>query len=106
MPVMEGQGDAVQGVRRRRRLPAVASTPSDQMAEIVAFVKAAAPTFGAIPTWRTSPRPAASRSSGACSSELDVPVLPRTIKHGTADRRSPQRCSTPCRVVQASEPRT
>ena len=83
-----GQGAAVQGVRRRRR---VADVPRDQGPRS----RSSPPSrrsrpVSAASTSRTSPRRAASRSSGGCSASLDIPVFhdDSTAPRSSHSRRS------------------
>ena len=76
-----GQGDAVQGVRRRRRLadlPRDEGRRRDRRRRAPRSRRASAGS-----TSRTSPRRAASRSSAACARSLDIPVF-HDDQHGTA----------------------
>ena len=76
-----GQGDAVQGVRRRRRVPALPRHEGRRRDRRVR--QGGRARRSAASTSRTSRRRAASRSSGGCSDELDIPVF-HDDQHGTA----------------------
>ena len=94
-----GQGAAVQGVRRRRRVPAV---PRDQGRRRDRRLREGGRARrSAASTSRTSPRRAASRSSGGCATSSTSRSSTTT---STAPRswRSP-RCSTRC-ASSASAP--
>ena len=100
MPVMEGKAMLFKEFAGVDAFPLCIDTKD--VDQIVAFVKAAAPTFGGI-NWRTSRRRAASRSSGACAPSL----ISRSFTTTSTARRSScsRRCSTPC-TSSRSEPRT
>ena len=75
-----GQGDAVQGVRRHRRLAAGLDTKDAD--EIVAIVKAIAPGFGGI-NLEDIAAPRCFEIEGRLRRELDIPVF-HDDQHGTA----------------------
>jgi malate dehydrogenase (oxaloacetate-decarboxylating) len=75
-----GQGDALQGVRRRRRVPAVPGHQGPD--EIVATVKAIAPRFGGINLEDIS-RPRCFEIEERLKAALDIPVF-HDDQHGTA----------------------
>ena len=80
LPVMEGKAVLFQTLAGVDAFPICLA--ARQVDEIVASSRRS-PRPSAASTWRTSPRRAASRSSGGCSEALDIPVF-HDDQHGTA----------------------
>ena len=76
-----GQGDALQGVRRRGRLPASASTRRIPTRSCRSCARS--PRASAASTSRTSPRPRCFEVERRLRDELDIPVF-HDDQHGTA----------------------